>query len=336
MHNRQIVLSRRPERLPEPSDFELRAGEVPSPSDGEVLVKTLQLSIDPAMRGWVVDTPNYMEPVPVGSVMRSFGVARVERSRHPDYAAGDLVVGAPGWQEWAVLGESELYWRVAPEQAPLSAALGVLGITGLTAYVGMVEIGRPRAGETVVVSTAAGAVGSVAGQLAAIAGARVVGITGSDAKCRICLDDFGFDACLNYRDTPDLGAAIAEACPDGVDVYFDSVGGAMLDAVLEHANIGARIPICGTISQLPGHQATGPRVERRLLVQRALMHGFLATDHFHRAEELTGRLAEWLDAGRLRHREQIYDALASAPEALADVLAGRNLGKAVVRVAEPG
>jgi NADPH-dependent curcumin reductase CurA len=333
-HNRQLVLRRRPEGLPQPSDFELREGDVPSPGDGEVLVKTLLLSIDPAMRGWVADTRNYSEPVAIDSVMRSFGVARVEASRNPDYATGDLVVGAPGWQEWAALGAGDLYWRVDPEGAPLSASLGVLGITGLTAYVGMLEIGRPQATETVVVSTAAGAVGSVAGQLAAIAGARVVGITGSEAKRRICIDEFGFDECLNYRAAPDLAAAIAAACPGGVDVYFDSVGGAMLDGVLEHVNVGARIAICGTISQLPGQVVTGPRVERRLLVQRALMQGFLATDHFHRADEITAKLAEWLHAGRLRHREHVYDALPSAPDALADVLAGRNLGKAVVRVAD--
>ncbi|GAA4537143.1 NADP-dependent oxidoreductase [Pseudonocardia xishanensis] len=333
--NRQIVLLRRPSGPPAESDFAARVGPRPELSAGEVLVRTLTVSVDPAMRGWLVDGPNYAQPVPVGEPMRSFGLGEVVRSRDPGFRPGELVVGMTGWQEWAVLAGTDIQRRVDPRLAPPSTALGVLGITGLTAYVGMVEIGRPGPGATALVSTAAGAVGATAGQLASIHGARVVGLTGSEQKRRICLDTFGFDAAIDYRAEPDLAAAIARECPAGVDIYFDSVGGRTLDAALENVAVGARIPVCGTISLPPDGKATGPRFERRLLVQRVRMEGFLATDHLHRLDEVAARLAAWLADGRLRHLEEIAPTLDDAPAALVRLLEGRNLGRSLVRVADP-
>lgn len=332
MRNLQVVLKRRPASSPREDDFLVRHGEVPTLHDGEVLVRTLMVSIDPAMRGWVLDVPNYLPPAGIGEPMRSFGVGRVEESRLADYAPGDLVVGMTGWQEWAALGPADIQRRVDPDIAPLSTALGVLGITGLTAYVGMVEIAQPAAGSTVLVSSAAGAVGSVAGQLAAARGARVVGIAGSAEKCRRCVETFGFDAAIDYRAVPDLAAAIAEACPDGVDTYFDSVGGDMLDAALESMNIGGRVVICGTISLPASGAAVGPRIERRVLVNRLRVEGFLATDHLARVAEITERLAGMIEAGSIHHAEELVHGLSSAPAALVRQLKGVNTGKLIVVV----
>jgi len=331
--NHRVVLARRPTSLPVESDFALDAAPAPTPAAGQILVRTLYVSIDPGMRGWLLDAPNYSAPVPVGGPMRSFGIGEVAESHNPAYAVGDLIVGMTGWQEWVVLDPTDVQRRIPAGSGPLSAHLGVLGLTGLTAYVGMLEIGAPQPGETVLVSTAAGAVGSVAGQLAAIAGARTVGLTGSEEKRRLLLDRFGFDAAINYRSEPDLAAAIGRECPTGVDVYFDSVGGSMLDAALQHVNVGARVPVCGTIGLPPGAVADGPRPERTILVKRLRVQGFIATDHFDRFDEIAGRLTDWLDSGRLTHLEEIAPALADAPGALVRQLAGENLGRSLVRIA---
>ena len=336
LDNVQIVLRRRPDRLPTPDDFAVELGPAREPGDGEVLVRTLLLSIDPAMRGWVSEGANYSEPVAVGSVMRSFGLGEVVQSRHAKYAPGTIVVGMTGWQERATLGAHDIHRRVDPSLAPLSTALGVLGINGLTAYLGVMDIGRPRLGETVVVSTAAGAVGSIAGQLAGLRHAeRVVGLAGSPEKCRLCVAEFGFDACIDYRRVEDLRLALADACPDGIDVFFDNVGGDMLEAVLGQVNPGARIAICGTIGLPAGAAAYGPRVERQLLVKRALMQGFLAIDRLDRMDAIVGELAGYLDDRRLRYREEVAPELTDAPSALERLLAGQNVGKSIVRVAEP-
>jgi NADPH-dependent curcumin reductase CurA len=340
MHDRmasRLVLLRRPTGLPTADDFALEQAPVREPADGELLVRTLLVSIDPAMRGWVNAAANYSEPVAVGDVMRSFGLGEVVESRIAGYSPGDIVVGMTGWQQWATLRAEEVHRRVDPDLGPVSTALGVLGINGLTAYVGMVDIGRPKPGETVLVSSAAGAVGSAAGQLAALRGARVVGLAGSPEKCRSCVEDFGFDACIDYRRVGDLGAALAESCPGGIDVFFDSVGGQTLDAVLNAINVGGRIAICGTISLPPGAVARGPRVERALLVKRAVMQGFLATDHLERSEAIIAELAGYVRDGALRYREDVAPALTDAPRALERLLAGRNTGKSIVSVAEqPG
>ena len=331
--NHQVVVARRPTSLPVESDFAMAESAVPTPDAGQVLVRVLYVSIDPAMRGWLLETPNYMDPVPVGAPMRSFGVGEVAESRDPTLAPGDMVVGMTGWQEWAVLDAVDVHRRIPPGPRPISAHLGVLGLTGLTAYVGMLEIGAPTPGSTVLVSTAAGAVGSVAGQLASIHGARVVGLTGSADKRRLCLERFHFDAAIDYRAEPDLAAAIGRECPEGVDVYFDSVGGSMLDAALQHVNVGARVPVCGTISLKPGTVPEGPRLERTILVKRLRVQGFIATDHFDRFDEIATRLAGWLDSGQLAHLEDVAPTLADAPSALVRQLAGRNRGRSLVRVA---
>lgn len=330
--NRQVVLRRRPDGLPSEDDFAVRTSPLPVPGAGEVLVRTVCVSVDPAMRGWLIDGPNYFPPVGLGDPMRSFGIGRVEQSRNPEYREGDLVVGMTGWQDWAALGAADIHRRIDPDLSPLSASLGVLGLTGLTAYVGMLEIGRPAAGETVLVSTAAGAVGSIAGQLAAAAGARVVGLTGSLEKQRLCTEYFGFAAAINYRSEPDLSAAIGRECPDGVDVYFDSVGGSVLDAALEHLTVGARVPVCGTIGIPPGTTPSGHRIERQIVVRRLLVQGFLATDHFDRLDVVAADLADRLAAGSLRHLEDISPRLEDAPAALVRQLAGQNLGRSIVQV----
>jgi NADPH-dependent curcumin reductase CurA len=332
--NQQVRLRRRPAGLPSPEDFELTKEAAPVPGEGQVLVRTLLLSIDPAMRGWVAEGPNYVQAVPVGGVMRSFGLAEVVQSRNSRFKPHDVVVALPGWQEWAVLDERDILRHIDAAAAPLSAWLGVLGINGLTAYVGIVDIGRPKPAETVLVSSAAGSVGSAAGQIARILGARVVGLTSTEEKRDLCLRVFGFDDCINYRDVPDLGRAIAEACPQGVDVYFDSVGGQMLDAALENMNVAGRIPVCGTISEPTNGQATGPRVGRRLLVKRLTMQGFLATDHVARMDEIARTLASWIVDGRLQYLEEISSGLEAAPDVLRRVLDGQNEGKSIVRVAE--
>jgi NADPH-dependent curcumin reductase CurA len=333
--NQMMKLRRRPKDFPDPEDFELATGPIPVPGPGQVLVRTLMLSIDPAMRGWLVEGPNYVQAVQLGGVMRSFGLAEVVESLSSRFRPGDVLVCLPGWQEWAVLDEPEILWRVDPDIAPISTALGVLGINGLTAYVGVVDIGRPKAGETVLVSSAAGAVGSAAGQISRVLGARVVGLTSTERKRETCIREFGFDDCINYRAVEDLPAAIAEACPDGVDVYFDSVGGRTLDAALENMSIGGRIPVCGTISEPAGVQAVGPRLSRSLLVKRLTMQGFIATDHIERIEEISSLLAKWIKAGDLRHMEEISTGLRAAPESLRRLLEGRNEGKAIVRLADP-
>jgi NADPH-dependent curcumin reductase CurA len=329
--NRRFVLRARPEPEVTAGLFALEEGPIPEPGAGQLLIRVIYLSLDPAMRGWIAEAPNYRDPVPLGAVMAGFTVGEVAVSRHPGYAVGEIVCGAQGWQEWALSDGSEVLRKVDPALAPISTALHVLGHTGLAAYVGLLEVGRPKPGETVVVSTAAGAVGSMVGQIARIKGCRSVGITGGPAKVAACREDFGYDAAIDYRATGDLGAALAEACPAGIDVYFDNVGGPVSDAVLEHINVGARIVVCGTMGIGSG-ETTGPRPNRQLLVKRARMEGFLVLDHMHRLEQALADLAAWLRDGRLRYREDVAEGLDKAPEALLRLLAGGNSGKMLVRV----
>jgi len=337
--NRQIVLKSRPSGHITTDLFELAEAPRPVPGPGEMLVRVLYLSVDPAMRGWISEAANYSAPVPLGAPMRSFTLGEVALSNHPDYAPGDLVYGRQGWQDWAVSDGADIDRKVDPAEGPVTAALHVLGLNGITAYFGLLEVGQPKEGETVVVSTAAGAVGSIVGQIAKIRGCRAVGITGSAAKVQQCLDEFGYDAALDYKAEADLATALEAACPSGVDVYFDNTGGPVSDAVLAHLNKGARIVICGTMGIPdvgPGEAAPqGPRPNRALLVARARMQGFLVLDHMHRADEAVAELSQWLRDGRLRYAEDIMDGLENAPAALTRVLAGENRGKMLVRVAHP-
>jgi len=332
--NRQIRLRKRPVGKPAPDDFEITVASVPVPGDGEVLRRTIYLSLDPYMRGRMSDARSYAAPVSLGGVMVGHTVSEVVESRHPSFQPGDVVAGYDGWQEYACSAGGGL--RRLDRELPLTAAIGILGMPGLTAYVGLIDIGQPKANETVVVSAASGAVGSVVGQLAKIRACRAVGVAGSAEKCRYVVEELGFDACVNYK-SDDLGAALRAVCPDGVDIYFDNVGGAVLAAVLRLINRGARIPLCGLISE---YNATdpppGPNL-RPLLVNRATIRGFIVSDHSDRTGAFLQECAPLVRAGRLRYREDIVDGLDAAPRALIGLLEGRNFGKLIVRVsAEPG
>lgn len=329
---RQVVLVARPQGIPQTEHFAVVEAPVRPPAPGEVLVRNEFCSVDPAMRGWVGAVANYSEPVPLGSVMRATAVGVVEESRSPLYAPGDRVLGWFGWQELATVPTTAVERRVDLDGLSPSLALGVLGMTGGTAYFALTEVGAPRVGDTVVVSTAAGAVGSVAGQLARLAGCRTVGITGGPEKVRICTEEFGYDVALDHR-SPDLAADLAAACPDGVDVFFDNTSGPIADAVLPLLAPRARVVVCGTAS-VPSWDPwpTGPLVSRHLLTKRARMEGFIWFDHAHRVDEALARLVPLVRSGRLRHREEVLDGLDAAPDAIAGLYRGDNLGKRVIRV----
>jgi NADPH-dependent curcumin reductase CurA len=328
--NRQVVLKRRPSGEPQPGDFELVETPIPSPGEGEILCRTIYLSLDPYMRGRMNEGRSYAASVGLGQVMVGGTVSEVIESRNPAFARGDLIVGYDGWQGYAVSRGSGAR-KLDPSVAPISTALGVLGMPGMTAYVGLLDIGRPAPGETVVVSAAAGAVGSAVGQIAKIKGCRAVGVAGSDAKCRYVVEELGFDAAVNYR-TEELVPALRHACPKGVDIYFDNVGGAVLAAVLQLINPKARIPLCGLISQ---YNATEPPAGPNLapvLVNRALIKGFIISDHFDRLPEFLADGTRWVQEGRLKYREDMVEGLENAPAALIGLLRGRNFGKLLVRV----
>jgi NADPH-dependent curcumin reductase CurA len=328
----RILLAARPQGLPRSSDFEVVSSPIPTPAAGEVLVRSIYLSLDPAMRGWMDDRPSYLPPVQLGEVMRGLSVAEVVDSRDPAFQPGQRVSALTGWQEYAALPAKEL--TPIPDSVPLPLALGPLGMTGMTAYFGLLDVGMPKAGETVLVSGAAGAVGSLVGQIAKIEGCRVVGIAGSDDKCRWLTDELGFDAAINYKTSEDLYGALREACPNGVDVYFDNVGGPLLDMALGLINLGARIVICGAISI---YNATapppGPANYLSLLVHRARMQGFIVFDYAPRYPEAVEAISKWLAEGKLEARHEIVDGLENAPDALLRLFDGSNQGKLMVRVA---
>ena len=331
--NRQVRLKARPEEIPQAQHFEIAAAPVPEVGEGQFLVRNRYLSVDPAMRGWVSAVANYSKPVEIGEVMRSRDVGEVIASRHADYRVGDQVVGWFGWQEFALSDGKGIIRRVAEKDIPLSASLGVLGMNGVTAYFGLIDVGQPKSGETVVVSTAAGAVGSAVGQIAKLKGCRTVGVAGGAEKVRLCREEFGFDAAIDYKAERDLDAALARACPQGIDVYFDNTSGRISDAVLRHINKRARIVICGTASLSSWDPwPTGPRVERHLLVKSARMEGFLVFDYEHRTGEAVPQLAQWVREGKLRYREDILEGLEKAPDAIAGLYRGENLGKRLIKL----
>ena len=330
--NVQVILKSRPHGIPQAEHFELVESAVPLLQDGQFLVRNDFLSVEPAMRGWVNAAANYADPVAVGGVMRSFAAGSVVASRHAAYAEGDQVMGMLGWQEYAISDGSTIRRKVLERDLPLSLSLGVLGINGVTAYFALTEIGEPRPGDTVVVSTAAGSVGSAVGQIAKLAGCRTVAITGGAAKLQMCLDDFGYDAAIDYK-SPDFAEALSKACPRGVDVYYDNTSGMISDTVVRHINKGARIVICGTASVSNWEPwPAGPRIERHLLNKTARMQGFLVWDYEHRYEEAITRLAAWVRNGSLRYREEIMDGMDKAPDAIAGLYRGENLGKRLIRL----
>jgi NADPH-dependent curcumin reductase CurA len=331
--NRQVKLKARPSGIPQAEHFEIVEAPVPEPAEGQILVRNIFLSVDPAMRGWVSSVANYSEPVPIGAVMRSFTVGRVAASRHPEFRPGEFVTGMFGWQDYAAVDGISVQRRITETDLPVSTALGVLGLNGLTAYFAFLELGQPKPNETVVVSTAAGAVGSCVGQIAKIKGCRTVGIAGGPRKVELCRNEFGYDVALDYR-AGDLGANIAEACPNGVDVYFDNTSGEISDAVLKNLAVGARVIICGTASVASWNPAPlGPRVERHLLVKRARMQGFLLFDYVDRYAEGLRQLTEWIRGGRIHYREDILDGIEQAPGSIAGLYRGDNLGKRLIRIA---
>jgi NADPH-dependent curcumin reductase CurA len=328
--NRQIVLKEKPSGKLTPEHFALREVPVPTPGPGEVLARTVLLSLDAANRAWMQGR-TYTDPVESGDVMHGFTLARVEASNDPAFKPGDLVEAMNGWQDYAVHKPRALA-KVAPVK-PLSHAMSVLGVTGKTAYFGMLEIGRPKPGETVLVSAAAGAVGSIAAQIAKMQGARVVGLAGSDAKCQWLTRECGIDVAINYK-TGALPKLLRQHCPNGIDVYFDNVGGDIFEAALFQMNARGRVVCCGAVSQYDVATPTaGPRgVPGLIVVKRLKLEGFIVMDYYNKRAEAERRLAEWVREGRLKVAEDIVEGLERAPEALCGLLAGENLGKRMVRV----
>ena len=330
---RRILLAARPHGLVDGTVLTVDdQATVPEPGDGQALVKVTHLSIDPTIRTWMDDAPGYLPPIGIGDVVRSGGIGEVVASRSDVLPVGSTVFGMLGWQEYAVADGADGSMTVVPPGLDPAVVLGVLGVTGMTAYFGIKDIGRPREGDTVVVSGAAGATGSVAGQLARIEGAgRVVGIAGSPDKCAWLVDELGFDDAINYR-TDDVGARLRDTCPDGIDVYFDNVGGDILDACLANLAMRARVVLCGAISQYNEDRPVGPRNYLQLIVKRARMEGFLILDYLDRFPAAQLEMAGWVLEGRIHHREHVVDGLEHAGEALNLLFSGGNTGKVVVTV----
>lgn len=334
--NRQVRLKCRPMGIPEAEHFEIVEVPVSNLDNGQILVRNIYLSVEPAMRGWVSAAANYLEAVPLGAVMRAFAVGRIKESRHPEFRVGEFVTGMFGWQDYAAVDAKEIQRKITDTDLPISTSLGILGLNGLTAYFGLLEVGQPKGGETAVVSTAAGAVGSCVGQIAKIKGCRTVAIAGGPQKVRLCLDEFRYDAAIDYK-AGDLDSALAAACPDGVDIYFDNTAGAISDAVLKQLRVSARVVICGTASIASWEPIPrGPRVERHLLVKRARMQGFLILDYAPRYSEALQALSQWVRAGLMRYREDILEGIEQVPGSIAGLYRGENLGKRLIRIAPEG
>lgn len=333
--NRRILLTSRPTGEPKPSDFRMETVSVPEPGEGQVLLRTLWLSLDPYMRGRMSDAKSYAKPVEIGDVMVGGTVSEVAASRNPGFAVGDIVQAYAGWQDFA-LSDGNGLRKLDPAQAPVSTALGILGMPGMTAYTGLMNIGRPEPGETVVVAAATGPVGSMVGQIAKLKGCRAVGIAGGPEKCRYLLDELGFDAAIDHR-SPGMPARLAEACPKGIDVYFENVGGVVWDAVFPLLNQFARIPVCGLVAHYndaappPGPDRL-PRLMSAVLSRRLTLRGFIVGDFASQADEFYREASAWLREGRIKYREDVVEGLENAPKALIGLLKGNNFGKLLVRV----
>ena len=333
--NRQIILAARPEGAPKNSDFKLIETPVPEPGDGELVTRTIYLSLDPYMRGRMNAAKSYAKPVEIGEVMTGGAVGQVIASKNPKFAEGDILFGTSGWQEYALTNGKGIR-KLDPGQAPVSTSLGILGMPGMTAYTGLTNIGRPKEGETLVVAAASGAVGSAVGQIARIKGCRAVGVAGSPEKCKFVTGELGFDACISHRD-PDFTEKLAGACPDGADIYWENVGGKVFEAVLPLFNPFARVPVCGLIAQ---YNATGlpegpnmiPLLMRSVLSNRLTIQGFIVWDFVKQEQEFQQAMSHWISDGAVKYREDFVEGLENAPGALMGLLEGRNFGKLVVRV----
>lgn len=337
--NRRLVLASRPQGAPTADNFRLEEQPIPEAAEGEVLLRTVYLSLDPYMRGRMSDAPSYAAPVQIGEVMTGGAVSKVVTSRHPDFQEGDWVLGSTGWQDYSVMTGDKVQKLDDHIAEHPSLALGVLGMPGFTAYMGLLDIGNPQPGETVVVAAATGPVGSMVGQIAKLKGCRAIGIAGGEEKCRYAVEQFGFDACIDHR-ADDLEAQLAAACPDGIDVYYENVGGKVFDAVMPLLNSKARIPVCGVVAQ---YNATGlpdgpdrlPQLAGLILRKRLRMQGFIIFDDYgHRYPEFAAQMGEWFKAGKINFREDVTDGLENAPQALIGLLEGKNFGKVVVRVGD--
>jgi hypothetical protein len=332
--NKQILLASRPVGFPKPSDFQLVETPVPEPGEGEILVGASYLSVDPYMRGRMSDAKSYAEPVKLGEVMTGGVVGKVLVSRNPKFAENEYVVGQFGWQQYAVSSGKGVR-KVDPALAPVSTALGVLGMPGMTAYFGLLEVGQPKSGETVLVSGAAGAVGSLAGQIAKIKGCRAVGIAGSDDKVDWITSELGFDAAFNYKTHPGYYAALKSLCPQGIDVYFDNVGGAITDAVFAWMNPLGRVAVCGQIALYNLEKPDlGPRLLPLVLRQQLKVQGFLVFQFADRAGEALRELAGWLTSGQLKYRETVVEGIENAVGAFLGMLRGENTGKQLVKISD--
>jgi NADPH-dependent curcumin reductase len=336
--NRKIVLASRPEGAPQLSNFRLEENPAPQPNDGELLLRTLWLSLDPYMRGRMSAARSYAKPVEVGEPMVGGTVNEVMESRHPEFKPGDVVLGYAGWQDYAVSNGAGLR-KLDARRAPISTALGVLGMPGMTAYTGLLTIGQPKPGETVVVAAATGPVGSLVGQIAKIKGCRAVGIAGGKEKCRYLIDELGFDAAVDHR-TKNFAEELKAACPKGIDVYFENVGGVVWDAVFPLLNDFARIPVCGLIAQYnmtelpPGPDRT-PQLFRQVLTKRLTIRGFIVSDFAAQAEAFARDVSTWLQQGKIKYKEDVVEGLENAPQAFLGLLQGKNFGKLLVRVNKP-
>lgn len=333
--NRRITLAARPVGEPKDSDFELVEEAVPELTEDAMLLRTIYLSLDPYMRGRMNAVASYAPYVELGETMVGGTVSEVIASNLAAYSVGDIVCGYSGWQEYA-LSDGKGVYKVDPNDVPISTALGVLGMPGLTAYVGLLDIGQAKSGDTVVVSAASGAVGAVVGQIARIKGCKVVGVAGAEEKCRYVTEELGFDACVNHR-AGDLQERLGEVCSDGIDIYYESVGGKVFEAAFELLNNGARVPVCGLISyynatQPPAGPNLLPQIMRAVLTKRLSIRGFIVFDHHDRRDDFVRDMSAWIKTGSVKYREDIVQGLENAPRAFQGLLAGRNFGKLVVRV----
>ena len=331
---KRVVLAARPVGEPKPSDFRLEDYPIAAPGEGQVLLRTIWLSLDPYMRGRMSDAPSYAAPVPIGGVMEGGTVSEVLASNNAGFAGGDIVLARSGWQTHALSDGRDLR-KVDPRLGPISTAVGVLGMPGMTAYAGLLDIGKPQAGETVVVAAASGAVGSAVGQIAKIKGARAVGIAGGKDKCDYVKNELGFDDCLDHRD-PDLAAKLKDACPKGIDVYFENVGGAVFEAVFPLLNAFARVPVCGLIAHYNDTEAKPPKwaasMMRAVLTKRLTIRGFIVSDFAARHADFLRDMSLWVREGKVKYKEFVTEGLDSAPSAFMGLLKGANFGKQLVRV----